>query len=99
MGPPSTSAAFATLVPVAPTALLKNAPLAVMSFSARATTSAVTALAVVSAITPLVSAGASRATLAPSARARPSSPKQTLLPLHSSSTEQQCGAQTGTPLV
>merc|ERR1712086_620856 len=72
--PPSTSAAFATLVPVAPTALLKNAPLAVMSFSARATTSAVTALAVVSVITPLVSADASRATSAPSARARPSSP-------------------------
>merc|ERR1712072_1410799 len=54
---------------------LKNAPLALTFFSARATTTSAAILAAVSATTPLVSASASRATSAPSARARPSSPK------------------------
>merc|ERR1719473_220761 len=63
------------LVPVALTAPLRSAPPALTSSSARATTSVAIAPAVVSAITPPVSASASRVTSAPAASPRPSSPK------------------------
>merc|ERR1712094_107939 len=54
----------------------RSAPLDLMSSLARATTSAAIAPAVVSAITPPVSASASRATSAPGASRRPSSRKE-----------------------
>ena len=63
---------YARLLAIVPS---KNAPLDVTSSSARATTSVATAPAVVSVITPLVSASASRATSALAASPRPSSPK------------------------
>merc|ERR1712046_221614 len=67
--------ASATLVPVVQTAPWKSARLAPMFSLARETILAATALAVVSAITPLVCASVSRATSVPGANPRPSCPK------------------------
>merc|ERR1711918_277230 len=64
-----------------PDCSLEECPLALTSSSARATTSVAIAPAVASAITPPVSASASRATSALAASRRPSSPKEDAAPL------------------